>query len=94
MTAVMEKRPDEVLDYVFDFSRWLTSADRITSATVSVTHSPTTGTATIDRVLFDNTTATAWVSAGVSGETAEIVMMAVTLMGRTKDATLRLRIKA
>ncbi|MBI1202609.1 MAG: hypothetical protein GC182_08875 [Rhodopseudomonas sp.] len=92
----MTKRPDEVLDYVFDFSRWLSSGDTIASVTGSISSTPPAGavaTAAIDSTSNTGTTATAWVSAGIDGETAEVKVKAVTTLGRTKDACFRLRIK-
>jgi hypothetical protein len=93
MTETMSKRPHEVLDYVFDFSRWLSTGDKILSATATITPTPATGTAQIGSTTFDDMTATAWVSAGADGETAEITVKVTTDLGRTKEAVLRLRIK-
>ncbi|BBZ94324.1 hypothetical protein BRDID11004_47730 [Bradyrhizobium diazoefficiens] len=96
MSAIMEKRPDEVLDYVFDFARWLSTGDAITIATATVTSPPVNGaagTAAVDHVTFDSLTATLWAKAGINGETAEFVVAITTALGRTKEAVLRLRIR-
>jgi hypothetical protein len=89
MSEVMEKRPHEVLDYVFDFTRWLSSGDAITEATADVVG----GSVVIDRVITDGSTATAWASGGAVGNTAEITMKIGTQLGRRKEAVLRLRIR-
>lgn len=96
MSAIMEKRPDEVLDYVFDFARWLSTGDAISNAAATVTSAPVcgvAGTAEVDHVTFDTSTATLWAKAGVNGETAEFVVTIITALGRTKEAVLRLRIR-
>lgn len=92
MSIVHGKQPDEVLDYTFDFSRWLTAGDEITSATSSVT-STEGGTVAIDNTDHDDTTATVWMSAGIDAETATVKVQIITAQGRTKDANFRLRIK-
>jgi len=95
MSEAMNKRPGEVLDYIFDFSRWLSGGDKIANATANVVSAVPAGveaSAAIWRVLFDDLTATAWVRNGVDGETAEVTVQIVTAMGRVKDARLRLRI--
>ncbi|WP_316159648.1 hypothetical protein [Bradyrhizobium sp. SZCCHNRI3042] len=96
MSAIMEKRPDEVLDYVFDFGRWLSTGDAISTATATATSAPVNGAAgavAIDRVDFDSSTATPWVTGGIDGETAEIVVSIRTALGRRKSGVLRLRIR-
>jgi hypothetical protein len=88
MSEVMRKRPDEVLDYVFDFAKWLSEGDSITDATATVT-----GNATIDSTQANNTVATVWVSGGDAGETVEVTVTITTTGGRTKEATMKLRIE-
>jgi hypothetical protein len=92
MSNIQSKRPDEVLDYVFDFLRWLPSGDVIASASATIASS-TGGTAAVDSVTNDTNTATVWVSAGIEDENAEITVRIVTAAGRHKDACMKLRIK-
>lgn len=93
MSEIMAKRPDEVLDYVFDFTRWLSIGDIISAVTATITSTPSGGTVAIDHVTHDEQTATIWAKAGTDGETAEIVAQITTALGRTKEAVLRLRIR-
>ena len=93
MSEIMEKRPGEVLDYVFDLTRWLSTGDAISTAVAAITSTPSTGTAAVDHVTHDDTTATVWAKGGNDGDTAEIVATITTALGRTKEAVLRLRIR-
>lgn len=92
MIQVFVKRPDEVLDYVIDFTRWLSTGDTIQSVagTVSSTES---GTVAIDSTSHDEATATAFVSAGIDGETATVTLQVVTALGRTKEGFFKIRVK-
>jgi hypothetical protein len=89
MSEVMEKRPHEVLDYTFDFTRWLSSGDAIAEATADVVG----GTVAIDRVTHNGSSAVAWASGGAAGVTAEITVKIRSQLGRRKEAVLRLRIR-
>jgi hypothetical protein len=59
------KHPDEVLDYVMDWTTapWLSGSDTIESATVTVLDAGIT----LDSSSNDTTTQTAWLSGGIDG---------------------------
>lgn len=83
------KDPDEVLDYVIDWSLRLDS-DIISSSTWSVTEG--TGL-TIDADTYADTTATVWLSGGTDGERYTLNNRIVTVAGRTMDQSVKIRIK-
>ena len=93
MSNVYTKHPADVLEYVFDFARWLSDGDTISSVTGTATSSTDGATAAIDSSTYTDTTATLWVSGGIEGETAEISAVVVTALGRTKEACIRIRVK-
>lgn len=85
------KDPDAVLDYVFDWTDWLTeNGDAIASYTV-----------TVDGVTKDSDSrvgarVTAWVSGGTVGTTASVTCRVVTDNSptRTDERTIYLKIRA
>lgn len=89
MDKVFDKSPGERLDYVFDFSKWLSPGDTITSVTGLVDGSE----AEVDQAVYDDSTATLWVAGGEEGETAHVTARVETAMGRTKDACIRIRVR-
>lgn len=93
MSSVFEKHPVDVLDYVFDFARFLSDGDAIASVTGVITSATTGATAEIDSSTFTDTTATLWVSGGIDGETADVSARVVTDLGRTKECCIRIRVK-
>lgn len=82
------KDPDEVLDYVRD---WTAVLDGDTIATSTWT--PDDGI-TVDSNSHDTTTATAWISGGILGATHLVLNRITTAGGRTFDKTLRFQIRA
>lgn len=58
------KHPSSILDYLFDWSDWLPTGDAI--ASVEWALSPADGLTQVDTA-FTDTTATIWLSGGVSG---------------------------
>lgn len=86
------KDPDEVLDYVLDWSERLGADTISTSAWEMVATNP-------DELLIidsDSNTAdttTVWLSGGTLGETYQITNRIVTAAGRTMDQTCKLKIK-
>lgn len=83
------KAPSDLLDYDFDFSRWMPSTDRIVAATAEIDGS----TAIVSRVDTDDTKARIWVSGGSSGDNGAIIVTITTFEGRAKRVAATLRIK-
>ncbi|KQV27841.1 hypothetical protein ASC97_05600 [Rhizobium sp. Root1203] len=87
--GVITKAPADVLDYDFDFSRWMPDGDRIATAAAALGGS----TALVDRIDTSDTTARVWLSGGQADETAELAVTISTTEGRTKIVTVSLRIR-
>ena len=87
--GMMDKSPDDVLDYDVNFDRWLPEGDRITAVTTSIEGS----TAVIGSSEFSDTSVKVWISGGVLGESATVTVEITTLNGRTKETCFRLRIR-
>ncbi|MBD9539924.1 hypothetical protein IB276_10705 [Ensifer sp. ENS04] len=85
----MQKAPADVLDFDIDFSRWLKSADRITSASSTIAG----GTASVDRTDFGDSLARVWLSGGADGETSLVTTIVTTEQGRTKEFCFNLKIR-
>jgi hypothetical protein len=81
------KDPDEVLDYVVDWSARLTTDTVATSLWIV----PSGITKTAEA--FDNTTTTIWLSGGTIGITYEFVNRIETAGGRTMDQSIKLQVK-
>lgn len=88
MADVFLKDPDEVLDYVRDWSALL-GADTISTSTWT----PDSGI-TVNSSSNTTTTATVWLSGGTLGTTYGVRNRIVTAGGRTHDFTLRFVIQA
>lgn len=82
------KDPDEVLDYVIDWSARL-DTDTISTSAWTV---PTGLTDTDED--HTTTTTTLWLSSGTLGEAYEILNRITTTGGRTMDQTVKLHIKS
>lgn len=87
MITAFEKRPDDVLDYDIDFSRWL---DGDTLVNVAAT---ATGTAIIDSSSVDAVAAKIWISGGDAGTDTTITAQVETLSGRTKEIQFRMKVR-
>lgn len=81
------KDPAEVLDYTFDWGRWL---DGDTIDTVSFT---TDAGLTEDSNSFTDSTATCWVSGGTAGERYLLTCTIETAGGRTGERSRWIRVK-
>lgn len=85
------KDPDEVLDYVVDYSSRMEPGDRIASIMeVSVVE----GTVHIDSYGFTDNRLTVWLSGGSEGESCPILFRITTEGGRLLDQTVVVKIKS
>ena len=82
------KDPVETLDYQFDWSKWLTTSEVISTATFTVADSLTKGATS-----HDNTTATLWLSGGMASVNYEITCTITTNQGRTGERTQLLAVQ-
>jgi hypothetical protein len=86
------KDPNEVLDYIIDWSERLASGETIGTSAWTITGS--------DSVLVEDSnsisgeTTVIWVSAGTLGVTYTLTNRITTSQGRTMDQSSRLKIKA
>jgi hypothetical protein len=88
MPDSFEKDPDEVLDYIRNWSAVL-GDDVIDESTWT----PADGIA-VDSDSHDDTTATVWLSGGALGATYAVLNRITTVGGRTFDKTLRFTIRS
>lgn len=80
--ATFVKDPNATLDYVWDWSTWLTTGETIT------THTCTGTGVTVSSSSHTGTTVTAWVTGGTGLTTASVTCHVVTSAGRADDRTL------
>lgn len=82
------KDPNALLDYKLNWSLWLDGQDTISNSNWIVP----TGL-TLEANVFDNTTATAWLSGGELNKTYKVVNRINTQAGRVEDRTITIRIR-
>lgn len=85
------KDPDEVLDYLFDWSPRLPTSDAITTATATVL----TGDVVRDRMTVPATRGrytVTWLSGGTDATTCEILLHVETAQGRVLEETVSIAI--
>lgn len=82
------KRPNDHLDFEFDFSRWMTDGDTVSNAvgTVSIASS------TVTNVVWDEVKVRVWIEGGDAGASGQINVLIETDQGRRKEVTAHLRI--
>jgi len=83
----IEKDPQAVLDYAMDWADWL-DTDTITGTPVWTIDSGVTKASQSNTT----TTATAWLSGGVLGQTYTVTCRITTAGGRTDERSFRLKI--
>lgn len=87
-----DKDPDEVLDYVHDWTDRLASTDDGDSV-MSAETLVTSGSVVLDSpASLAGMSQTTWLSGGTACETCIITLRAVTALGRTYDETVTLKI--
>jgi hypothetical protein len=82
-----EKDPSAVLDWNFNWTNWLASAETISTATVTVGSGLTK-----DSQSNTTTTVTVWLSGGTLGTTYEVTCRITTNQGRTDERTIGIRV--
>lgn len=87
MPQIFAKDPDATLDYIVDWSDWL-STDTISTSTWTV---PTGVTKVTDTKT--DTSATIWVSGGTAGTNYALANKIVTAAGRTEEKSITLRVR-
>lgn len=78
------KDPNAVLDYKVDWTAWMPQNDKI----VASTFTSSSDDLLVDDSLFDNFTATVWLSGGVAGERYLVTNHISTEDGRQDDRSL------
>jgi hypothetical protein len=81
------KDPQDVLDYGFDYSLWMSSGDTISTSVFSVG-----GTCAVTSSSVASHTAQCFVGSGTSDTLVKLSNKIVTSQGRTKEMSLDLRI--
>lgn len=78
--------PQDVLDYVWDWSAWLPDGDTISTFSVIITDD--SGTPLVeDSSSNDDTSVTVWLSGGTLSTTPSVTVRITTAQARTADAT-------
>lgn len=78
------KDPNAVLDYTFDWQRWLQSGETISTVTVTGTN------VTIDSNSETGGVVTVWLSGGTAGTEATVAVKIATSDSRTDERSLAL----
>jgi len=84
------KDPDEVLDYVVDWTTRLDVAETISTSVFTIP----TGNVTIQSQSFSTKKATLWLAGGTDGTACVISNIITTSAGRTYDEAVRLRVRS
>ena len=88
---VMEnpKDPDAVLDYTWDWSKWLSASETISTATVVAV---TPGISVLSSSVVGSTVV-AWIGGGTAGETYRVRCHITTNQSRADDRTISIRVE-
>ena len=90
MDSWPSKDPDEVLDYLFDWTARLVSGETISTSTMLLA----SGTVTLGTNTIVGTTTKIWLSGGVAGGVAVVTNRIVTSASRTYEKSAKLRIRS
>jgi hypothetical protein len=96
MAASYLKDPDAILDFGFDWTDWLATAETISSSAWTLptdTTSPAVGL-TRDSDSRSTVATTIWLSHGVDGEDYDITNHIVTSAGREDDRTITIKVRS
>ena len=81
--------PNATLDFVFDWSGWLTTGEVLTTTTVTADPGLVTP-ASSPATAVTTTTVTVWLSGGTVGTSYAVVCRVTTSAGRIDDRTIRI----
>lgn len=81
-----KKDPDAVLDWVFDWNKWLSEFETITVSLFIVDPGITVNSST-----HTTKTATVWLAGGTEGQVYRVTCRVTTTEGRTDDRSFTLR---
>ena len=87
---VILKAPADVLDYDFDFARWMPSGDTLNAAAAVIANS----TATVQKIDRSETLARVWIQGGADGDNGKLTVTVGTVGGRTKTVAVALKVRA
>lgn len=79
----IEKDPDSVLDYVWDFTDWLASGDTVSSHVVVADPG-----ITVESSSNDSEKVTVWLSGGTPGSVYSVTVRVTTFQNRVVDRTV------
>ena len=82
------KDPAAVLDYLFEFTQWLTAGEVISSAVITASPVGINVGAPAPATTFTTTAVTFWLSGGTSGQTYLIGCRITTSAGRTDERSI------
>ena len=83
-----DKDPHAVLDWAFDWSRWLAAGETITGTPVVTVDAGLTK----DSQSNTGTRVTVWLSGGTLGTTYKVACRVTTNQGRTDERTIAIRV--
>lgn len=83
--------PEARLDYVFDWSAWLTEGETISEATVLASPAGLTVAPPGSPTVVTGTTVTVWLTGGVVGARYDVTCRVTTSAGRVDDRSIRIR---
>lgn len=86
MATTIDKDPSAILDYTFDWAKWLAAGETISTSTWTVSN------VTKDSDSNTTTTATVWLSGGIAGTSGSAVNRIVTSAGRQDERTLMITV--
>ncbi len=89
ISNIIEKSPADVLDYDFDFTRWMPAGDRIVNGTAMIEGT----TASVQQTSWSDNIARVWLTGGADHEAGILTLLINTLEGRTKEVTASVRIR-
>lgn len=81
------KDPSAVLDWMFDWTDWLSSGETITGHTITVDTGITNDSSTEDAGKV-----TVWLSGGTAGENYKVACLIETSAGRTDERTIWIKV--
>lgn len=86
---VITKAPVDVLDFDFEFARWMPDGDSLNGAVAEITDS----TATVQKIDRSDTLARVWIQGGDDGDVGKVTVTVTTSNGRTKQVVATLKVR-